>query len=332
MPANSFAGSSSTRCPKASIASATTACSPARTAPRPSCERANSSEWQRLWPRRRPKSIQRWRSHSPSLAPAVAAACSSSRPSRPAASHATGQPCLSSPSGSTPHERGHDITHPHRQARSSLVTTRPRRRSTGQLPDITFHSAIFPEGHRHGCSSEPETHQRPPSPDRHALAPSVHRQRRDQIPIARASPSAPHLPRVPSLEAFGRRPRCKPNRRDGPSSETLHRSGHSIASSLLRSGLFGQPRFPKTLNKQLCVFGGPGDTRRYCIGGIDLKHTRRRVVRLSVTSEMGEGGREEAVSCQIGEILTKGFLQYAYGLVKAAKLDKGLPNARKRHV
>src|SRR5882672_3476285 len=172
-----------------------------------------------------PKGFQRWRSHSPSLAPAVAAACSSSRPSRPAASHATGQPCLSSPSGSTPHERGHDITHPHRQARSSLVTTRPRRRSTGQLPDITFHSAIFPEGHRHGCSSEPETHQRPPSPDRHALAPSVHRQRRDQIPIARASPSAPHLPRVPSLEAFGRRPRCKPNRRDGPSSETLHKSG-----------------------------------------------------------------------------------------------------------
>src|SRR5207302_11181879 len=31
----------------------------------------------------------------------------------------------------------------------------------------------------------------------------------------------------PSLEAFGRRPRCKPNRRHGPSSETLHRSGHS---------------------------------------------------------------------------------------------------------
>jgi hypothetical protein len=31
------------------------------------------------------------------------------------------------------------------------------------------------------------------------------------------------------------------------------RSGHSIASSILRTGLFGQPRFPKTLNKQLCV-------------------------------------------------------------------------------
>ena len=33
----------------------------------------------------------------------------------------------------------------------------------------------------------------------------------------------------------------------------LARSGHSIASSVLRTGLFGQPRFPKTLNQQLCV-------------------------------------------------------------------------------
>jgi hypothetical protein len=32
----------------------------------------------------------------------------------------------------------------------------------------------------------------------------------------------PNFPRVPSLEAFGRRPRCKRLRHDGPSSETLH--------------------------------------------------------------------------------------------------------------
>jgi Phage integrase, N-terminal SAM-like domain len=125
------------------------------------------------------------------------------------------QPCLPSQSGSTPHERGHDITHPHRQARSSLVPPRPRRRSTRKLPGSTFHSAILPESHRHHCSSEPETHQRPPSPDRHALVPCFRRQNRDQIAIARASPSATHLPPVPSLEALGRRPRCKPNRRDG---------------------------------------------------------------------------------------------------------------------
>ena len=33
---------------------------------------------------------------------------------------------------------------------------------------------------------------------------------------------APYISRVPSLEAFGRRPRCQPRRRNGPSSETLH--------------------------------------------------------------------------------------------------------------
>jgi hypothetical protein len=33
--------------------------------------------------------------------------------------------------------------------------------------------------------------------------------------------AALHFPRVPSLEAFGRRPRCQPNHRERPSSETL---------------------------------------------------------------------------------------------------------------
>jgi hypothetical protein len=35
----------------------------------------------------------------------------------------------------------------------------------------------------------------------------------------------PHDSRVPSLDAFGRRPRCSPNRHDGPASETLHNTG-----------------------------------------------------------------------------------------------------------
>jgi hypothetical protein len=45
-----------------------------------------------------------------------------------------------------------------------------------------------------------------------------------------------------------------------------------------------------------------GDMRRYCKGGIDLKHTRRRGVRISVASEMGEGGREATVSRHKGGI------------------------------
>ena len=163
------------------------------------------------------------RGHSPSLAPAVAAACSSLRPSTPAASHATIQPRLSAQSGSTPHERGRHISHPHPQPRFSLVTIRPRRRSNGQLPGGVFNSEIFPESHPHRGSRESETHRLPPSPDGRALASCIRRQRRDQIAIAPASPFPPRLPRVPSLQAFGRRPRCKPNRRDGPSSETLHK-------------------------------------------------------------------------------------------------------------
>jgi len=80
--------------------------------------------------------------------------------------------------------------------------------STGPIPVSAVHSAIGPESHSHRRPSEPETHQRPASPDRHALAPRVHRLCRDQIAIARPSPPAPHLLWVPSLEAFGRRPRA----------------------------------------------------------------------------------------------------------------------------
>ena len=62
--------------------------------------------------------------------------------------------------------------------------------------------------------------------------------------------------------------------------------------------------------------------------GLDLKHTRRCVVRRNVTSEMGEGGREAAVSCHPGSILTKGFLPCDDRLVKATKLNKGLPQCQ----
>jgi hypothetical protein len=47
---------------------------------------------------------------------------------------------------------------------------------------------------------------------------------------------------------------------------------------------------------------------------------------------MGEGGREALVSWHKGGILTKGFLPCDDCLVKAAKLDKRVPNATKRRV
>jgi hypothetical protein len=147
--------------------------------------------WPRRWPRRRSRSIRRRRRCSPSPVHAVAAACSSSRPSRPAASHGTGRPRLSSQSGSTPHECCRHITHPHRQARVSLVTTRPRRRSTEQRPVSAFHSAFGPGNHPLRCSTRPKTHQRPLSRRCHALAPRVHREHRDQIAIVWRPPTQP---------------------------------------------------------------------------------------------------------------------------------------------
>jgi hypothetical protein len=52
------------------------------------------------------------------------------------------------------------------------------------------------------------------------------------------------------LEAFGRRPRCEPNRRHGPSSETLHNSG-SGRQELSRDGAWSRapPETVEILNK-----------------------------------------------------------------------------------
>jgi hypothetical protein len=70
-------------------------------------------------------------------------------------------------------------------------------------------------------------------------------------------------------------------------------------------GSFGQPRFPKTLNQQLR--SAPGNPRGYCKGGIKLKHTRCRLTRLSLTSEMREGGNERTVNSPMGRVLTRAF-------------------------
>jgi hypothetical protein len=63
-----------------------------------------------------------------------------------------------------------------------------------------------------------------------------------------------------------------------------------------------------------------------------LEHTRHRLAGLRITSEMGEGGREAAVSYRKGGVLTLGFLPCGDGLVKPTKLDQGLPHPRKRPV
>jgi hypothetical protein len=62
-------------------------------------------------------------------------------------------------------------------------------------------------------------------------------------------------------------------------------------------GSFGKPCFAETLDLQLRLcLSAPSDKRRYGKGGIKFKQTRRRLTGLSITSEMGESGRETAVS------------------------------------
>jgi hypothetical protein len=67
----------------------------------------------------------------------------------------------------------------------------------------------------------------------------------------------------------------------------------------------------------------PTYPRGYCEGGIDLKQTRRCLASLGIASEMSESGRE--TSSPNGGGLTKGFLPGDDGLVKSAKLNKGIP-------
>jgi hypothetical protein len=114
--ASSSPASSFTFGQMASTASATAACSPARTAPRRSRERVRSWVWPRRWPRRRSRSIPRRRRCLPRLARAVAAACSSSRPSRLAARHATADR-----NEDRYHGRNCNSPHPNYQGLSSLV-------------------------------------------------------------------------------------------------------------------------------------------------------------------------------------------------------------------
>src|ERR1700676_2982982 len=163
---------------------------------------------------------------------------------------------------------------------------------------------------------------------------------RGKIPIAPTAPSVPPLPRFRALALFGRRPPVPGDSFVIPASENLHTSGLMHRSRvppfdhLVGIGeLLGQPRFPKALNEQLrpCQ-SAPGDQRRYCKGGIKLKHTHRRLTRLSIASEMGESGRETAVSYRKGGVVALSFLPCHDGLVKATELDKGQPHQRKRVV
>jgi hypothetical protein len=169
-----------------------------------------------------------------------------------------------------------------------------------------------------------------------------HSARGTQIPITHAAPPTYPFPRFPPLEVCGRRPHCPRHHLHGagirkPSQQQTHAprqiAPYGQPADAGEHGLFGQPRFPKALNRQLRVrLPASGDPRGYCKVGIDLKQTRRRLARLSVTSEVGKSGREAAISYRKGGVLTLGFLPCDDGLVKATKLNQGHPQPTKRQV
>jgi len=116
-----------------------------------------------------------------------------------------------------------------------------------------------------------------------------------------------------------------------PPSFTEPRVRHRERGDTPRS--FGKPCFPKALNQQVRFrLPAPSDPRRYRKGGIGLKHTSRRLTRLSITSEVGESRRETAVRRRIGGVLALGFLPCDDCLAKATKLDIGHPHPNKRSV
>jgi hypothetical protein len=89
------------------------------------------------------------------LTPAAAGVGSASRPSRPAVSQAAGRPRLSSPSGSTPHERERHSPHPGRRRRSVLVIDRPRRCAARQrCPALLSTSLLAPRASVFGADAK----------------------------------------------------------------------------------------------------------------------------------------------------------------------------------
>ena len=185
---------------------------------------------------RRSRPIRRRSSLLPIHAPAAAAACSSSRPSRPAANHVTDRPHLASQSGSTPRDRKRSIPHTHRYRNPVPVSDPPRSRSAKRVLSIAFLAAHSHHSRRRGCSiSFNRPHQQPNSTRRSAPLVRTHLLHRDQIPITCGTLSA----QLPAGSFPGGFRTTAPVRVassvNGPSSETLHRTrsgrAHSISSS-----------------------------------------------------------------------------------------------------
>jgi hypothetical protein len=129
----------------------------------------------------RPSRPIRQRRRTPGHVPAAAAACSSSRPSRPAPNHFTGRPHFALQSASIRHDPERQFPHPNRRPPSSPVIDRPRRNAAQRSLGIAFLAALIPNSHRHQCrmnSTKPHQQPNPTGPTA-----SLRNPRSDQIAI-----------------------------------------------------------------------------------------------------------------------------------------------------
>jgi len=156
---------------------------------------------------------------------AAADACSSSRPSRAAASQSIDPRMRRQRSGSTPHDAVIADPAPHRSAPLSPALARQHtrlRRSARLARDRTAdpveQSAI------RSFAPAPTPGIRAKAIRSPASAQLPQHSRRRQIPIAPAAPSAPHTPRFRALALFGRRPSQREDGLAMPASENLHTS------------------------------------------------------------------------------------------------------------
>src|SRR5262245_54347851 len=159
---------------------------------------------------------------------AAAAARSSSRPSRPAASRTTNHRRQPSPSGSIPHDRDYWIATTPRRSRLLLVRNR--------LPSRSLNCAVRPS--KQACHRHPQRPSQPPIPpavarlSRHCSRPGASRSfahtfRLSQIPITEAAARRLRLssPAGSFLAGFRTPATVTWLRRSWPASETLRKTG-----------------------------------------------------------------------------------------------------------
>src|SRR6266851_73093 len=106
--------------------------------------------------------------------------------------------------------------------------------ATSTSPSIFLAYRRFP--HLRRTNHAPQRRQ--PTHSSAAVALTHLRRAQTSIALGARGATACNFPRVPSLKAFGRRPRCKPHRCDRPASETLNRLGSRATQSRL-------PLFPQ---------------------------------------------------------------------------------------